>query len=144
MCIIYDINSCISITHPLACSALLYFIPYCVLIVPNANGYYGVGYESQREMILSFISGIVNLATNDMFLLIFLPMLVAYRIYLYVRYRYAVHIIYDGLLFSSLLYVGVSIKMGFLEIIIFCLCIFSHLVGRYIFFLYKDIGKNLL
>lgn len=54
-----------------------------MLIVPNVNGYYGVGYESQREMILSFISGIVNLATNDVFLLIFPPMLVAYRIYLY-------------------------------------------------------------
>ena len=97
----------------LACSALLYFILYCVLIIPNVNGYYGVGYESQRAMILSFISGVANLATNDMFLLILLPVLVAYRIYLYVRYRYAIHIIYDGLLFGSLLYVGVFIKMGF-------------------------------
>lgn len=100
----------------LVASAGVYLILYLLLIFPKITGVYQrVEFESAREAWLAFARGMFNFALNDVFLLILLPAIALYRIYLIMRKKSKIHILWDSLLLSTLLYLGAFIKLKLFE-----------------------------
>ena len=99
----------------LVASASVYLGIYLVAIYPKITKIYQRVELSVREEWLAFARGIFNFTLNEVFLFVLLPSIVAYRIFLIVRKKSQIHILWDSLLLCSLLYVGAFLKLKLFE-----------------------------
>ncbi len=101
----------------LTISALIFLVLYFTLIIPHIEkAYTREIFLSKYEEILHTLKGLLNFILNDSILLLLLPSLFLYRIYMFIFKHDRRHIFWDSLLLGGFLYLCAFIKLHLFEL----------------------------
>ena len=120
----------------LTISALIFLVLYFTLIIPHIEkAYTREIFLSKYEEILHTLKGLLNFILNDSILLLLLPSLFLYRIYMFIFKHDRRHIFWDSLLLGGFLYLCAFIKLHLFELY-YLIPIYFVSLSAMLYFLY--------